>query len=103
MGLICWLSLLKEMGLKVSRYQFGDLHALMDSEKYFAGEKLYAFGFGEIGFFGGSGWDYVWADNATQAAQKIRQYYPLGVLSIRLAVYGETDCDNFDLSGHLPH
>jgi hypothetical protein len=45
----------------------------------------------------------VWADNIVEAMAQIRLEVEFGVVSIRKAVYGEWECDNFTLAGHYPH
>jgi len=68
------------------------------------GENYYWFGIGLVGFLTlGKDTGFVYADTIIQAKDRIRETYPLGVLSIRKAIYGETDCDSFSNSGHIPH
>jgi hypothetical protein len=68
-------------------------------------DNCYVYGVGACGFFGqGSNlYEMVWADNIVEAMQQIRLEIPVGVISIRKAVYGEWECDNFTLAGHYPH
>jgi len=71
---------------------------------YTDGENYYWFGIGSVGFFTfGENTGLIFADSITQARDRIREQYPVGVLSIRKAMYGEWDCDSFANSGHLPH
>jgi hypothetical protein len=76
---------------------------MTDLEMYY-GDNYYWFGIGSIGFLTlGKDTGFVYADTITQAKDRIRESYPLGVLSIRKAIYGEWDCDSFSNSGHIPH
>lgn len=83
-------------------YLFGD-YAAISGDFGGSGDRFYAFGFGSVGVFGGSGWDYLWADSIGEALDKLRQFYPEQQISIRSAVQGEWDCDSFSISGHIPH
>jgi hypothetical protein len=48
--------------------------------------------------------DMVEADTIGEAVELIRsELGNLVQLSVRRFYYGETDCDNFTLSGHTPH
>lgn len=67
------------------------------------GNKYYAYGFGSVGLFGCSGWDYIYADNINDALVKLRKYYPDEQISIRAAVYGEWKCSNFSFAEHIKH
>ena len=68
------------------------------------GENYYWFGLGSVGFLTlGKDTGFIFADTITQAMERIRQVYPNGVVSVRKAIYGEWECDNFSNSGHLPH
>jgi hypothetical protein len=68
-------------------------------------DNCYVYGLGACGFFGGDSslLDMIWADNIVEAMAQIRLEGATGVISIRKAVYGEFDCDNFTLAGHIPH
>jgi hypothetical protein len=68
------------------------------------GENYYWFGIGLVGFLTlGKDTGFVYANTITQAKDRIRESYPLGVLSIRKAILGETDCSSFANSGHIAH
>jgi hypothetical protein len=74
-----------------------------DLDMYY-GENYYWFGIGLVGFLTlGKDTGFVYADTIIQAKDRIRESYPNGVLSIRKAILGETDCDSFSNSGHMPH
>jgi hypothetical protein len=48
--------------------------------------------------------DMVEADTIGEAIELIRsEVGHLVQISVRRSYYGETDCDNFTLSGHTPH
>ena len=68
-------------------------------------DNCYVYGVGACGFFGQGSklLDMVWADNIVDAMKQAREQTPDGVISIRKAVYGEFDCDNFTLAGHYDH
>lgn len=82
-------------------YGFGDLGDKAGLDEIIDGDKCFAFGFGQIGVYGN--WDYLWADSLAQAISVIRKYYPTGILNIRSAFLGETDCDSFSFGGHIQH
>ena len=68
------------------------------------GENYYWFGIGSVGFLGlGKTCGFIYADTIVQAAQRIREHNPNGVVSIRKAIYAEWDCSNFSNSGHFSH
>ena len=68
------------------------------------GENYYWFGIGSVGFIGlGKTCGFIFADTITQAAERIREHNPIGVLSIRKAIYGEWECSDFTNSGHIAH
>jgi hypothetical protein len=76
---------------------------MLDIEMY-DGENYYWFGLGSVGFFTqGKDTGLIFADSITEAKDRIREQYPVGVLSIRKAAYGEWECDSFTNSGHIPH
>jgi hypothetical protein len=68
-------------------------------------DNCYVYGVGACGFFGSGSklYDMIWADTIVEAMSQIRSEIPVGVISIRKAVFGEFDCDNFTLQGHYPH
>lgn len=68
-------------------------------------DNCYVYGVGACGFFGSGSnlYEMVWADNMVEAMAQIRLEIKSGVVSIRKAVYGEWECDNFTLAGHYPH
>jgi hypothetical protein len=71
---------------------------------YTDGENYYWFGIGSVGFFTqGKDTGLIFADSMTEARDRIREQYPIGVLSIRKAMLGEWDCDSFTNGGHVPH
>lgn len=67
--------------------------------------NCYVYGVGACGFFGSGSdlYDMIWADNIVEAMAQIRREGSTGVISIRKAVYGEWECDNFTLAGHIAH
>jgi len=85
-----------------TEYSFGD-YAAISGDFGGSGDRYFAFGFGLVDVWSGSGLDYLWADNIGEAIAKIRKHYPTEKLVIRSAVLGEWDCDSFTLSGHIPH
>jgi len=63
----------------------------------------YSYSVGVSGFNQSVG-DMVEAENIGQAIELIRsEVGHLVQISVRRSFYGETDCDNFTLSGHTPH
>ena len=63
----------------------------------------YSYSVGVSGFNQSVG-DMVEAENIVEAVKLIRsEIGSSGVLSVRRSYYGETDCDNFTLAGHIPH
>ena len=76
---------------------------MFDLDMY-EGENYYWFGIGSVGFIGlGKTCGFIFADTITEAKDRIRSQYPVGVLSIRKAILNEWECDSFSNSGHIPH
>jgi hypothetical protein len=62
----------------------------------------YSYSVGVSGFNQSVG-DMVEAENIGEAIKLIRSEIKSGQISVRRSYYGETDCDNFNFSGHIEH
>lgn len=82
-------------------YSFGQYAEV--SGDFGLGDRYFAFSFGDSDIWSGSKIDFLWADNVVDALTKIRLFFPDEKLNIRSAVYGEWECNNFTISGHIPH